>query len=100
MMTMVAPAHSVSVHGIIHQFSSPPVRVLLFFAALMVAFIAVIKVVEGVSALYGPAHVGAVSVPTVSATVNIAYELPLPSEMAFGLELRTYTYSQLAKLGY
>jgi hypothetical protein len=51
MMTMVAPAHSVSVHGIIHQFSSPPVRVLLFFAALMVAFIAVIKVVEGVSAL-------------------------------------------------
>jgi hypothetical protein len=34
-MTMVAPAHSVSIHGIIYQFSSPPVRILLFFAALM-----------------------------------------------------------------
>ena len=83
MMTMVAPAHSISVHGVIYQLSSPPVRILLFFAALMVAFIAVVKVVEGVSALYGHAHVGTISVPTVSATVNIAYELPLPSEIVF-----------------
>jgi hypothetical protein len=66
----------------------------MFLAALVVAGIAVIKVVEGVAALYGPAHVGAVSMPTVSATANIAYELPLPSEVVFGPELRTY--SQLA----
>jgi hypothetical protein len=93
-MTMVAPAHSISVHGIIYQFSSPPVRVLLFFAALMVAVIAVVKVVEGVSALNDPGRGGTISAPAVSATVSIAYELPLPSEIVFGPELRTY--SQLA----
>jgi hypothetical protein len=91
---MVAPADSLSVHGVIRQFSSPPVRLFMFLAALVVAGIAVIKVVESVATLYGPAHVGAVSMPTVSATVNIAYELPLPSEVVFGPELRTY--SQLA----
>ena len=63
-MTMIAPAHSISIHGIIYQFSSPPVRVLLFFAALMVAVIAVAKFVEGVSALYDPGRVGTISVPT------------------------------------
>jgi hypothetical protein len=104
---MIAPANSLSVHGIIHQFSSPPVRLLMFFAALVVAGVAVIKVIENVSAIYGPAYVGAASnlalglppcpcaaCSTVSATVNIAYEPPLPSEVIFGPELRTY--SQLA----
>jgi hypothetical protein len=46
------------------------------------------------TALYGPSHISAVPMPTMSATANIAYEPPLPSEVVFGPELSTY--SQLA----
>jgi hypothetical protein len=93
-MTMVAPAHSISVHGIFCQFASPPVRVLLFFAALLLAVIAVVKVVEGMSDLSDQGRGGAFSAPAVAATVNIAYELPSPSEIVFGPELRTYSQSE------